>query len=431
MSKSIGHQIYSLAELLWPINRSITGSGLRETLKIIKKNHIPNLKIKSVPSGTKVFDWTVPKEWEIDDAYIIDPKGKKICNFKKNNLHVVNYSKPVNKEISLEELDKHLHSLPEEPNAIPYITSYYKEQWGFCIQHKLRKSLVKGKYRVCIKSKLFKGKLNYGEVILKGKKKKEIFLSTYVCHPSLANNELSGPTVTTFLVKWLLSLKNRKYTYRIIFIPETIGSLVYLSKNMKNMKKNMVAGFNITCVGDDRCYSFLPSKMANTLSDRVASHVLKWTDKKFKTYEWSERGSDERQYCAPGIDLPVASIMRSKYGTYREYHTSLDILGKVVTPKGLEGGFLAIKKSIEIIEKNFYPKYHCLGEPQLGKRGLYSNLGKRKIAINTKLILDFLTWSDGKHSLLDIAEKLNIPIWKLYDLADLIKTNKLIKVFKH
>ena len=197
------------------------------------------------------------------------------------------------------------------------------------------------------------------------------------------------------------------------------------------MKKNMVAGFNITCVGDDRCYSFLPSKMANTLSDRVASHVLKWTDKKFKTYEWSERGSDERQYCAPGIDLPVASIMRSKYGTYREYHTSLDILGKVVTPKGLEGGFLAIKKSIEIIEKNFYPKYHCLGEPQLGKRGLYSNLGKRKIAINTKLILDFLTWSDGKHSLLDIAEKLNIPIWKLYDLADLIKTNKLIKVFKH
>ena len=201
----------------------------------------------------------------------------------------------------------------------------------------------------------------------------------------MANNELSGPTVVTFLAKWLEQCDNLEYSYRIIFIPETIGSITYLSLNLEEMKKNIIAGFNVSCVGDDRAYSYLPSRNGNTISDQAALHVLKWIDNNFKKYSWFDRGSDERQYCAPGIDLPVASIMRSKYGTYKEYHTSLDILGKVVTPKGLEGGFSAIKKSIEIIEKNFYPKFYILGEPQLGKRGLYSNIGKRKIPINTKL----------------------------------------------
>ncbi len=427
LSKSIGSQIYSLAKLLMPINRSITGKGLRASLQIIKKNHIPSLKIKSVQSGSKIFDWKVPQEWEIKDAYIIDPKGKKLCNFKESNLHVVNYSIPVNKDISLEELNKHLHSIPSQPNAIPYVTSYYKKQWGFCIQDKLRKKLKKGKYKVYINSRLFRGSLNYGEIILKGKKSEEIFLSTYICHPSMANNELSGPTVMTFLVKWLIGLKNREYTYRIIFIPETIGSLVYLKENLKKMKKKVIAGFNITCVGDERCYSFLPSRAGNTLSDVVARHVLKFVDKKYKSYEWSDRGSDERQYCAPGVDLPIASIMRSKYGTYREYHTSLDSLGKVVTSNGLEGSFNTIKLCLEAIEKNFYPKSIYLGEPQLGKRGLYSDFGKKSVQKNSKLILDFLTWSDRNHSLIDIAEKLTIPVWELYSIVEVLKKNRLIK----
>lgn len=423
----LGQNIYNLAKELWPINRSITGKGLRKTLEIIKNNHIPELKIRSIKSGSKVLDWTVPKEWEISEAYIIDPHGKKICDFKENNLHVVNYSKPVDKKISLEQLNKHLHSIPSQPSAIPYVTSYYKEQWGFCIQDKVRKKLKKGIYKVYINSRLFKGRLNYGEIILKGNKTKEIFLSTYICHPSLANNELSGPVVTTFLVKWLKSMKKRKYTYRIVFIPETIGSIVYLSRHLEKLQKNVIAGFNITCVGDERAYSFLPSRNGNTISDDVAKHTLKWTDKKYKHYQWSDRGSDERQYCAPGVDLPIASVMRSKYGEYKEYHTSLDQLGNLVTSKGLEGGYEVIRLCLEILENNFYPKSIVLGEPQLGKRGLYANFGKIFVEKNSKLLLDFLTWSDGKHSLIDIAEKLSIPVWKLYTIVDLLKNHRLIK----
>lgn len=423
----LGQNIYNLAKELWPINRSITGKGLRKTLEIIKNNHIPELRIRSIESGSKVLDWTVPKEWEISEAYIIDPHGKKICDFKENNLHVVNYSKPVNKKISLEQLDKHLHSISSQPSAIPYVTSYYKEQWGFCIQDKVRKKLKKGIYKVYINSRLFKGRLNYGEIILKGNKSKEVFLSTYICHPSLANNELSGPVVTTFLVKWLKSLKKRKYTYRVVFIPETIGSIVYLSRHLGKLQKNVIAGFNITCVGDERAYSFLPSRNGNTISDDVAKHTLKWTHKKYKHYQWSDRGSDERQYCAPGVDLPIASVMRSKYGEYKEYHTSLDQLGNLVTPKGLEGGYEVIRLCLEILENNFYPKSIVLGEPQLGKRGLYANFGKIFVEKNSKLLLDFLTWSDGKHSLIDIAEKLSIPVWKLYTIVDLLKNHRLIK----
>ena len=309
----IGNEIHQFAKELWPINRSITGVGVRETLKRISI-HIPKLDIKSVPSDTQVFDWTVPSEWHVNKAYIITPSGKKICDFSRNNLHLLGYSIPYEGSLSLEELKKHLYTLPDQPNAIPYVTSYYKERWGFCIAQKEFDVLKKGTYKVLIDSTLFKGELNYGELFIKGKSNKEIFLSTYVCHPSMANNELSGPTVLTFIAKWLMENNDLEYTYRIIFIPETIGSITYLSRNYKEMKKKTIAGFNVTCVGDDRSYSYLPSRNGNTISDLISKHILKWIDKNFKSYSWLERGSDERQYCAPGIDLPIASIFRTKYG---------------------------------------------------------------------------------------------------------------------
>ena len=254
---NIGQAIYELAVELFPICRSITGEGVRKTLKRLQEI-LPDLQIYEVPSGTRAFDWSVPLEWNIHDAYIIDPDGKKIVDFSHSNLHVVGYSTPVNEVMSLVELQEHLHSLPEQPDAIPYLTSYYEQQWGFCITHSQRMSLVPGEYRVVIDSKLDKGSLTYGELIIPGKTDREIFLSTYICHPSMGNNELSGPTVTTYLAKWIGELESRNFTYRIIFIPETIGSIVYLSKNMDILKSRMIAGYNVTCIGDDNNYSYLP-----------------------------------------------------------------------------------------------------------------------------------------------------------------------------
>jgi len=312
----IGADIHAFAKQLWHINRSITGEGVRATLNQIMR-HLPDLEIKSVSSGTEVFDWVVPKEWHAEEAYIVTPSGEKICDFKVNNLHLLGYSTSFEGSMRLEELKEHLYTLPEQPEAIPYITSYYKERWGFCLTQNQYDQLEDGEYRVKIEAKHFDGVLNYAELVLPGESDEEVFLSTYICHPSMANNELSGPTVVTYLAKWLSELSNRRYTYRIVFIPETIGSITYLSRNHKKMKEKTIAGFNVSCVGDDRAYSYLPSRNGNTLSDDIAKHVLSHIDSNYKAYNWLDRGSDERQYCAPGIDLPIASIMRTKYGQYR------------------------------------------------------------------------------------------------------------------
>jgi len=423
----IGIEIHNLAKKFWKINRSITGEGVRFTLEIIKKDYLQNLLIHSVPSGTKVFDWIVPMEWHVDEAYIIAPGGNKICDFSINNLHLVGYSISFCGKMKLNDLKNHLYSLPEQPNAIPYVTSYYKEHWGFCITQKQKESLVDGDYEVVINTKLFSGNLNYGEIILPGKSDKEVFLSTYICHPSMANNEISGPVVLTYLAKWLQDLTCRNYTYRIVFVPETIGSIAYISKNFKSLKKNVFAGFNISCVGDDRSYSYLPSRNGKTISDRIAKHVLKWTDPNYIKYNWSDRGSDERQYCAPGIDLPIASILRTKYGMYPEYHTSLDNLHEVVTPKGLNGGYLVLKKTLELIEKNKIYKTNTLCEPYLLKKeGLYPSVSIKNKNLESRRLLDIISYCDGEHSLLDIAEKINVPAWYLYEHVDKLIQHDLI-----
>ena len=422
----IGNEIHNFARELWPINRSITGEGLRETLRRISK-HLTKLEIKSVPSGTQVFDWTIPKEWNVKKAYIITPSGKKICDFSKNNLHLVGYSVPFEGKLNLDELKKHLYTLPDKPNAIPYVTSYFEEKWGFCLTKDQFDTLEDGIYEIVVNSTLFNGELNYGELLIKGKSEKEIFLSTYICHPSMANNELSGPTVVTFIAKWLQELSETDYSYRIIFIPETIGSITYLSRNYKDMKNKIFAGFNVTCIGDDRAYSYLPSRKGITISDLIAKHVLKWTDPNFIEYNWFDKGSDERQYCAPGIDLPIASILRTKYGQYPEYHTSLDDLKNVVTPRGLNGGYWVIRKAIEAIENNKKYKVTVLCEPQMGKRGLYSNLYEKMDSKKVRFMMNLISLCDGESSLLEIAESLKVPIWDLYDIVNKLKNQNLIK----
>lgn len=420
--ENYGEKMYNFVEELFPICRSITGKGIEQTLNYIQKR-IP-IQINKVPSGTKVFDWKIPKEWNINDAYVMDMKGNKIIDFQQNNLHVVGYSTPIDKEVTLEELQEHLFSIENQPNAIPYITSYYKERWGFCLTHNQRIELKDEKYKVYIDSELKNGNLTYGELIIKGQSDEEVFLSTYVCHPSMANNELSGPAVTTQLVEWILQ-KPRKYTYRIVFIPETIGSITYLSKNYKEMKNNIIAGFNITCVGDDNSYSYVESRYGNTLTDKVILKILQQNDIEYDRYSFLQRGSDERQYCSPGIDLPVASLIRSLYGRYPEYHTSLDNLD-FISPDGLQGAYDLLKQCLELIEYNENYRIKCFCEPQLGKRGLYPSLSTKESGKQVRDMMNFIAYSDGNNDLIDISNIIGVPIIKLYPIIEALRDCDLI-----
>lgn len=427
-SQLSGARAYALAVELFPICRSITGRGVRQTLRTIQRE-LPELTLHEVPSGTKCFDWTVPDEWTINEAYIECPDGKRIVDFANNNLHVVNYSRPVDAEISLENLRSHLHSIPDMPHAIPYVTSYYADRWGFCLPHSMIKTLKSGTYRVKIDATVAPGSLTYGEIILPGSSEKEVFLSTYVCHPSMANNELSGPVVTTELLRWLRSIRDRKHTYRAVFIPETIGALVYLSRNLREMQTNVVAGFNVTCVGDERQYSYLPSRKGNTLADRAAIHALDNHVGKdgYRKYTFLDRGSDERQYCSPGVDLPIASIMRSKYGEYPEYHTSLDDLS-LITENGLAGSIEVLAKALTAIESNATFQTTVQGEPQLGRRGLYPTLGTRAGSTDVRATMDILAYSDGQHDLLEISDMRKLPVWDIHPIAQQLAAHGLLTV---
>jgi len=425
-----GELIYNLINDLFMITRSLTGEGVRDTLAKIKKEHLMNLTIYEIGTGVEVNDWIIPKEWNINSAFIKNSCGKKVIDLRNNNLHVVGYSKPVNKIMSLSELNNHLYSLPDKPDAIPYVTSYYKEDWGFCLSENQRMNLDEKKYHVVIDSTLKNGSLTYADLKIPGQQSEEVFFSTYICHPSMANNELSGPGVATYIAKYLSARENR-YTYRFVFAPETIGSIVYLSKNIEELKMNVVASFNLTCVGDDKTLSFMPSRKGNTYTDKVARHVLENQEQAFISYSFmKDRGSDERQYCAPGVDLPMVSIMKSKYGEYPEYHTSLDNMD-FISSEGLGSSYRIHLECINIIENNYYYKSTCIGELFLSKRGKnYMVVGgkENKSSISAKRILDVMACCDGENDIIDIAELLGVYAGDLIEVfEELNKDGLLVK----
>lgn len=422
----VGEEIYKLAGELFPICRSITGNGVRETLGIIKK-YLPDLNIIEVESGTKVLDWEIPDEWNIWEAYIENSKGEKIIDFKNNNLHVLGYAEPIDKYMSLRDLKKIVYTQPEQPDVIPYVTSYYKRRTGFCMSENQLKELKEDNYHVYIDSDFSKGKLTYAELIIPGETKKEILLSSYICHPSMANNECSGPSLLTYVAREIMK-KSRKYTYRIIFVPETIGTITYLHYNLPILKKNVIAGYNLSCVGDDRIYSFIASKNEDTLSEHVLEKVLIDNEVNYKKYSFLQRGSDEKQYGMPGIDLPIISFTRSKYGEYPEYHTSADNMS-IISAKGFEGSFHIIMECLEVIEADKIYAMDVLGMPQLGKRNLYPSLSRKGIYEGELMaMLNLITYVDGKMDLLQVSERIHYPCIKLIPIANKLVKEKILRV---
>ena len=420
-----GIEMYKLAKGLFPICRSLTGAGVRETLAILQRE-LPGMTIHEVPSGSQVFDWTVPKEWAVRQAYIEKEAGERVIDYKNLNLHVVGYSTPVDEWVDLEELKKHIYVQSGQPDAVPYVTSYYTPRYGFCMSENQRDALTSGQYHMVIDSELFDGHLTYGELIIPGETEKEILVSTYVCHPSMANNELSGPVLAVALAKTLAKKENRKYTYRFIWIPETIGSITYLSSHLDEMKKNTIAGFVLSCVGDDRTYSYIPTRDGDTLADRVAKNVLSFHYPEYKRYTYLNRGSDERQYNAPGVDLPVCVVCRSKYGEYPEYHTSLDDLS-LISPEGLQGAYDVHMAMFETIEYNSYYRIKCLCEPQLGKRGLYPTVSLKGTYNAVKSMVDFIAYADGKRDLIDISNTIHVPVSELSGVIDKLMAADLLE----
>lgn len=418
-------KIFSWTSNLFPIQRSITGKGNRKTLLYIKKE-LGKLKIIEVKSGTKVFDWKIPNEWNIKDAYIKDEKNIKVVDYKKNNLHIVSYSLPVNKTISFSQLKKNLHFIKNKPNAIPYVTSYYKKRWGFCLSFNQFKKLNSKKYKVVIKSSLKNGSMSYGELYIKGKSKKEILISTNICHPSMANNETSGIVVTMALAKFLLQKKNY-YSYRIIFIPETIGSINYISKNFDNLQKNLKAGFVLTCLGTKNNFSIIKNIKTN-FAEKIILKVLNKNYKGYKSYSWLDRGSDERQFCSPRVNLPIVCISKGKFYEFNEYHTSLDNLN-FISSEDLIDSFKMLKKCIYEIEDNiFYTNvYKC--EPFLTKHNLYSSMNKfdKKDHIEKTKVLNILSYCNGENDLNDISKCTKLTYKYVKNNLKILLNKKLIK----
>lgn len=421
---SVGEQMHQLMALLYPICRSITGNGVRQSFEIVSK-YIP-LTLYEVRTGTKVFDWTVPKEWNIRDAYIKDASGKKIVDFKNSNLHVLNYSVPVHKRVKLEELKEHLYSSPEHPKWIPYRTSYYKEAWGFCVSHDQLLALDDGEYEVFIDSSLNDGSLTYAECFLPGELSDEILIFTHTCHPSLCNDNLSGISLAVFLIRYLMHQKNR-YSYRFVFAPTTIGSIVWLAQNETNVHK-IKHGLVCTLVGDTRNFTYKRSRRHNAEIDQVVEHVLQSRGKEYKIIDFFPFGYDERQFCSPGLNLPVGCLTRATYGQYPEYHTSADNL-EFVKVSSLEESLDLFQEILFVLESNKkYINQSPKGEAQLGKRGLYSMIGANSQKMDSQLaLLWILNASDGEQSLLDIAYKSKMKFVDIKHAADRLLATDLLK----
>jgi aminopeptidase-like protein len=421
---AIGRAMHELISRLYPICRSITGDGVRATLRILQ-DIIP-LEIREVPSGTQVFDWTVPLEWNIRTAYVRDSSGKKVIDFEKSNLHILNYSIPVNTKLSLAELRKHCYTRPDRPDWIPYRTSYYEPNWGFCISHNQLLALTEDEYEVVIDASLEKGHLTYGEWFLKGETDDEILLSVHVCHPSLANDNLSGLAVATFLAKHLSACSVR-CSYRVLFVPGTIGSITWLSQNEETVHK-VKHGLVLACVGDAGKTTYKKSRRSDADIDRAVVHVLKHSGTEYAVEEFSPIGYDERQFCSPGFNLPVGCFMRTPHGQFSEYHTSADDVD-FVKPASLADSFSKCLSVFQILESNrTYLNQNPKCEPQLGRRGLYQMIGGSSDAKSKeRALLWVLNLSDGNHSLLQIAEQSGIPFEAINDAAAALLSRSLLR----
>jgi aminopeptidase-like protein len=419
----IGEEIYALAAAIYPICRSITGDGVRQTLDHLARRL--DLEVHEVPTGTKVFDWTIPREWSIRDAFIKNPAGERIVDLQKCNLHVLNYSRPVRARLSLEELKKHVFTLPEQPDLIPYRTSYYAETWGFCMADRELAALPDGIYEVEIDASLEDGSLTYGEYLHRGETEEEFLFSAHVCHPSLANDNCSGLAVLTVLAERLASLKTR-HSYRFVFAPGTIGAIAWLARN-EHRVGCIRHGLVVSCLGDGGGPTYKKSRRGDALIDRAMTHVLRQIAGAPRILDFFPYGYDERQYCSPGFDLPVGSLQRSQFGTFPEYHTSADNLD-FIRPEHLSESYRMITAAIDIVENDWRPLSTTLKcEPQLGRRGLYAALGGDKDGpAKSMASLWILNLADGRHSLLDIAERAKLPFSVVAEAARLLRESGLL-----
>ncbi len=418
---STGNAMHARLTALYPICRSITGNGVRQTLADLQKT-IP-LEIREVKSGTPVFDWNVPSEWNIRDAWIKDAAGERVVDFNQSNLHVVNYSMPIHATMSLSELKGHLHSLPEQPDAIPYRTSYYKQDWGFCISYNAMQRLKEGNYEVCIDSTLQPGFLTYGEFYIPGELTDEVLFSAHICHPSLANDNLSGIVVAVALAAGLAATSGHRYSYRFLFIPGTIGAITWLAHN-ESVVERIKHGMVLSGLGDAGPVRYKRSRLGNATVDRAAALVLTHLGQPHTVQDFSPYGYDERQFCSPGFNLPVGCFSRSPFGTYSQYHTSADNLD-FVKPESLAESLRILRKIVAVLEgdglyRNTQPK--C--EPQLGKRGLYDERGSTS---DTMAMLWVLNFSDGEHTLMDIAERASFNFDSIRNVATILESNGLLK----
>lgn len=418
-----GNAMMMLIRELFPICRSITGNGVRRTLDILRR-YIP-LEVNEVPSGTAVLDWTVPLEWNIRDAYIARQDGTHVVDFASNNLHIVQYSPPIDTVMTLAELRSHLHSLPDQPDWIPYRTSYYAENWGFCLTDRQLSGLANGLYRVVIDSELAPGHLSYGELFIPGEVSDTILFSCHICHPSLANDNLSGIAVATMLACQLKALRLR-YSYRFVFIPGTIGSLTWLARNEEKVG-SIVHGLVLSCLGDPGGMTYKQSRRGNAPIDRIVAHVLAHDDVPYRIIPFVPYGYDERQYCSPGFDLPVGCLMRTPNGEYPEYHSSADN-PSLLRPESLAHSLATLQRIVTVIEgDDVYRNRNPKGEPQLGRRGLYATTGGQREASHDQMtLLWVLNLADGHHSLLDIAERAGLPFARIRAAADTLVRAELL-----
>jgi aminopeptidase-like protein len=418
-----GRESYSIIEALYPICRSITGEGVRQSLRLLQRT-VP-LELHEVPSGAQVFDWTVPKEWNIRDAYIKNNAGERVIDFRRSNLHVLNYSIPMRQTMSLAELRPHLFTLPETPEWIPYRTSYYRETWGFCLSQRQLERMKDGEYEVCIDSTLEPGHLTYGEYWVQGATNDEVLISCHVCHPSLCNDNLSGVAITARLARLLESAALR-YSYRFLWIPGTIGSITWLARN-ESMLRRIKHGFVVSCVGDSGPFTYKRSRRGDAEVDRAMEHVLRYSGRDFQTLDFTPYGYDERQYCSPGINLPVGCFMRTPNGRYPQYHTSADDL-TLVTPSSLGESLVQLLRVVQVFEENGrYLNLNPKCEPQLGRRGLYRQMGGIKDAAAREMaMLWLLNLSDGRHDLLDVAVRSGMPFDQISQAASLLRDAGLL-----